>query len=73
MPCRAIARTCWTSGEQFHPVVSRSDDPADEVAGKVFRITPGERAAADRYELSDWKRIEAVLKSGTTAWVYVKA
>jgi gamma-glutamylcyclotransferase (GGCT)/AIG2-like uncharacterized protein YtfP len=61
------------SGERFHPVVSRSDDPADAVPGKVFRITPAELQAADRYEVSDYQRIEVVLKSGVTAWVYVKA
>jgi hypothetical protein len=39
----------------------------------VFRITPEELAAADRYEVSDYKRIEVTLKSGLVAWVYVKA
>lgn len=62
-----------TSGERFHPVVSPSGDPADMVIGKVFRITPEELAAADRYEVSDYKRIEVLLASGTPAWVYVKA
>jgi Gamma-glutamyl cyclotransferase, AIG2-like len=62
-----------TSGERFHPVVSPSPNPADEVAGKVFRITADELAAADRYEVADYKRIEVMLKSGTNAWVYVKA
>lgn len=61
------------SGERFHPVVIPSDNPADEVAGKVFRITPAELAAADAYEVSDYKRIEVQLKSGIRAWVYVKA
>ncbi len=60
------------SGQRFHPIVSRSDDPRDEVAGKLFRITEAELAAADRYEVSDYKRIEVTLKSGTKAWVYVK-
>ncbi len=62
-----------TSGERFHPVVSPSGDPADEVAGQVFRITAEELAAADRYEVADYKRVEVVLKSGTMAWVYIKA
>ncbi|MDP9838087.1 hypothetical protein J2T09_002847 [Neorhizobium huautlense] len=61
------------SGERFHPIVMSSGDPADEVAGKVFRITPAELAAADAYEVSDYKRIEVPLKSGILAWVYVKA
>jgi hypothetical protein len=62
-----------TSGERFHPIVSPSGNPRDEVAGQVFRITAGELAAADRYEVADYRRIEVVLKSGTTAWVYIKA
>ncbi|MDR3375152.1 MAG: gamma-glutamylcyclotransferase [Ancalomicrobiaceae bacterium] len=62
-----------TSGERFHPVVSPSANAADAVAGKVFRITPAELEAADRYEVADYKRIEVALQSGITAWVYVKA
>ncbi len=61
-----------TSGERFHPIVSASEDPSDEVEGTLFRITPDELAAADRYEVSDYKRIEVTLKSGLVAWVYVK-
>jgi gamma-glutamylcyclotransferase (GGCT)/AIG2-like uncharacterized protein YtfP len=61
------------SGERFHPVVSASANPDDEVAGKVFFISAEELEAADRYEVSDYKRIEVTLKSGIRAWVYVKA
>ena len=35
------------SGERFHPIVMPSRNPADEVGGRVFRITPEELAAAD--------------------------
>jgi hypothetical protein len=62
-----------TSGERFHPVVSASDNPEDEVAGKLFFISAEELEAADRYEVSDYKRVEVPLKSGILAWVYVKA
>jgi len=61
------------SGEAFHPVVMPSDDMSDEVEGMVFEITASELAAADRYEVSDYKRIEVSLTSGKRAWVYVKA
>lgn len=61
------------SGKRFHPIVVPSQDPADTVAGTVFRITAGELAAADAYEVSDYVRIETVLRSGLRAWVYVKA
>ena len=60
------------SGAKFHPIVAASDDPTDEVAGKVFEITEVELAAADAYEVSDYKRVLARLKSGLQAWVYVK-
>jgi len=61
------------SGERFHPIVAPSRDPADEVVGKVFQITAGELAAADRYEVADYKRVAVRLKSGKEAWVYIRA
>jgi len=62
-----------TSGKRFHPIVEPSSNAADEVAGTVFRITAAELAAADAYEVSDYKRTLARLKSGAEAWVYVKS
>ena len=61
------------SGERFHPIVSPSSDPSDEVAGMVFRISADELAAADHYEVADYVRVQVRLKSGRDAWVYVKA
>jgi len=61
------------SGERFHPIVSPSDDPNDSVDGMVFEITADELAAADRYEVSDYKRVEVTLRSGLKAWVYIAA
>ncbi len=61
------------SGKRFHPIVVPSENPADTVAGTVFRITARELAAADAYEVSDYVRIETRLASGLLAWVYVKA
>ena len=52
---------------------SRSDDAADTVEGRVFRINADELAAADRYEVSDYVRVLAPLRSGRQAWVYVRA
>jgi len=60
------------SGANIHPIVAASDVPTDEVPGKVFEITQTELAAADAYEVSDYKRVSARLKSGRDAWVYVK-
>ncbi len=61
------------SGERFHPIVIPSANIGDAVVGKVFKITKDELAAADAYEVSDYKRVEAKLRSGAKAWVYVKA
>jgi gamma-glutamylcyclotransferase (GGCT)/AIG2-like uncharacterized protein YtfP len=61
------------SGKRFHPIVEASDNPGDEVKGKVFRITDAELKAADDYEVADYKRIQVLLRSGNSAWVYVRA
>ena len=60
------------SGKRFHPIVMQGE-PQDRVTGTVFEITVEELAAADRYEVADYKRVSAKLASGLTAWVYVKA
>ena len=60
------------SGKTHHPIVLPGWRD-DSVTGTVFEITPAELAAADRYEVSDYKRISVTLASGLTAWVYVKA
>jgi gamma-glutamylcyclotransferase (GGCT)/AIG2-like uncharacterized protein YtfP len=61
------------SGNAMHPIVTYSGDRADVVEGAVFEITEAELAAADAYEVADYKRVQVRLKSGTNAWVYVKA
>ena len=62
-----------TSGADVHPILVPSDDPAAEVPGTVFRLTPQELAAADAYEVADYTRVEVPLRSGLRAWVYVFA
>jgi hypothetical protein len=62
-----------TSGKAHHLMVRPTGNPADEVAGVAFRITPAELAAADTYEVSAYKRIAVRLKSGLEAFVYVAA
>ena len=61
------------SGQRLHPIVSQTGNLADSVAGKVFAITAAELAAADAYEVADYKRVSVTLASGRAAWVYVKA
>ena len=60
------------SGKRHHPIVVPGDT-SDRVLGTVFEITAEELAAADRYEVANYKRVAAKLASGLTAWVYVKA
>jgi hypothetical protein len=61
------------SGERFHPIVMATGNAADKIAGRVFAITEAELAAADAYEVDDYKRVLVRLTSGHEAWVYVKA
>ncbi len=61
------------SGKTHHPIVQPSANPADEVPGMVFEITPRELAAADEYEVSKYRRVAVTLKSGAKAWVYVRS
>lgn len=67
------AEVVKTSGKAHHLIVRPSGNPADEVPGMVFRLTAAELAAADTYEVSDYKRIAVRLKSGLEAFVYVGA
>src|SRR5262249_32041013 len=67
------AAVIGTSGKVHHLMAKPTDDPADEVPGVAFRITPAELAAADTYEVSAYKRVAVRLKSGLRAFVYVAA
>ena len=71
-----------TSGSDRHPVLiateatgeSSVEGPvAASVAGTVFEITAEELAAADEYEVDDYRRVRVPLDSGEAAWVYVFA
>lgn len=62
-----------TSGAEFHPIVAPSETSSDTVEGTVFEITAEELAAADTYEVSDYKRVGVRLKSGLEAFVYIAA
>lgn len=62
-----------TSGKTHHLMARPTGNATDEVPGAVFKITPAELAAADTYEVSDYKRVAVRLKSGLEAFVYVGA
>jgi gamma-glutamylcyclotransferase (GGCT)/AIG2-like uncharacterized protein YtfP len=59
------------SGADRHPIVRATGDPAHHVEGTVFEITDAELAAADDYEVADYRRVLVTLASGVRAWVYI--
>lgn len=59
------------SGKTHHPILIRSGDARDVVAGVVLCVTDAELARADAYEVSDYQRVLAPLASGGEAWVYI--
>ena len=61
------------SAERFHPIAVFTGMPEDTITGKVFEVSMEEILSADQYEVSDYKRISAPLRSGKNAWVYVAA
>jgi gamma-glutamylcyclotransferase (GGCT)/AIG2-like uncharacterized protein YtfP len=62
-----------TSGSDRHPILRPTDQPGAHVEGSVFAVTKDELAAADEYEVDDYRRISVPLASGDDAWVYVFA
>lgn len=62
-----------TSGSNRHPILRPTDRVGAHVEGTVFAISEAELAAADDYEVDDYRRIAVPLRSGATAWVYVFA
>lgn len=61
------------SEQEFHPIALPSENEQDFIEGVLFEITSEELAQADRYEVSDYKRIEVTFESGKSGWIYVKA
>jgi hypothetical protein len=61
------------SGASHHPIAIFTGNPGDSIDGMVFLISEAELAAADGYEVRDYKRVAVRLASGTDAWVYVDA
>jgi Gamma-glutamyl cyclotransferase, AIG2-like len=62
-----------TSGSDRHPILRPTERPEAVVEGTVFAISTAELAAADEYEVYDYRRIAVPLRTGDQAWVYVFA
>jgi len=58
------------SGTDMHPMLVRTREPADVVSGMVFEITQAELEKADEYEVDDYRRTLATMRSGRQAWIY---
>ncbi len=59
------------SGEDVHSIIHYSGNPEDQIHGVVFEVSQEELFEADKYEVSDYKRVQVELLSGKSAWVYV--
>lgn len=70
------------SGQDRHPIVRPSPTSptgpigpigsgGDSVTGTAFTITTSELAAADLYEVDDYRRVLVSLASGGSAWMYL--
>lgn len=64
------ARVIAESGKDIHPILCYTGKAADEVQGTVFALTPQELAQADDYEVYDYQRVRATLRSGMSCWIY---
>ena len=60
-----------TSGEALHPVLFYTGNKTDQIEGMVFEISADELQLADSYEVANYKRVQAQLLSGISAWLYI--
>jgi gamma-glutamylcyclotransferase (GGCT)/AIG2-like uncharacterized protein YtfP len=61
------------SGAAVHTIARATNDPADRIDGTLFELSDSELHSTDAYETAAYSRIQVVLESGRTAWVYVAA
>lgn len=66
-------RVLRESGKAIHPILRFTGAQQDEIEGTVFEVTDAELAQADDYEVVDYVRIAAKLKSGRETWIYAAA
>jgi gamma-glutamylcyclotransferase (GGCT)/AIG2-like uncharacterized protein YtfP len=60
------------SGEEEHVIIGYTGNDSDIIEGMVLSVDQKELENADEYETDDYKRIKVILRSGKSAWVYVK-
>ena len=59
------------SGKTVHTIACATGAADDEIPGMLFEISEAELDATDSYEVDVYARVEVMLESGRTAWVYV--
>src|SRR5438105_2391159 len=59
------------SGASQHRNLQFTGTNSDVVEGFVFEVTRRELEQADAYEPKDYKRVQARLRSGVNAWIYL--
>lgn len=59
------------SGKAVHMIARATGDAADRIEGTLFEISTAELAATDAYEVDVYERMEALLESGRSAFIYV--
>ena len=62
-----------TSGKRSHPIARSTGGFNHRIPGTVFEITHEDLLRSDAYEVDAYRRVETVLASGKSAWVYVEA
>ncbi|GAA0412826.1 hypothetical protein GCM10009530_76700 [Microbispora corallina] len=58
------------SGATHHPILQATGRADDVVEGTALRLSEDELAAADEYEVDDYRRVLVPLASGLQGWVY---
>ena len=66
-------RVIRESGQDIHLILKFTGNSHDKVPGTVFELTEHELSQADDYEVDDYQRVSAKLKSGTHCWIYAAA
>ena len=72
---RTVRISNWDAAAISGGDVQRTLEPGEgePIEGMRLHITEEELKRADRYEPAEYKRIKVRLRSGTDAWVYVRA
>ena len=60
-----------SSGTGVHPIVLYTGLVKDRVNGMLFEVSDEELAYADKYEVSDYTRVELYFESGEKGFVYI--